>query len=206
MESSTSSSANWSTSSSGSTTPRYDGLSVQRYKNQIKYGAKADRPRSRRCGVHQRGAAHRPVPDARNVQLGDQELPLLSTGARLEVRVRTALQRPRSISSARGRLPTVSGVREPIMLRDPEFGPVRLRAFGSFAIARQRPRPPSSSKVAAPRPFTVDEIGEQLRDMVVSRFADVLARAGSHTGPGQHYDELGKFITTRIEPDSTSSG
>ena len=30
--------------------------------------------------------------------------------------------------------------KNPIMLRDPEFGPTRLRAFGSFAIKISDPR------------------------------------------------------------------
>jgi membrane protease subunit (stomatin/prohibitin family) len=94
------------------------------------------------------------------------------------------------------------GTKNPIMLRDPEFGPVRLRAFGSFAIKVSDPATFLKQVVGTSHRFSVEQIGEQLRDMVVARFADVL---GESRIPildlASNYDELGKFLTDRIAPD-----
>jgi hypothetical protein len=93
------------------------------------------------------------------------------------------------------------------MLRDPEFGPVRLRAFGSFAIRVSDPATFLKQVVGTSGRFSVEQIGEQLRDMVVARFADVL---GESKIPildlASNYDELGKFITSRIEHDFDQFG
>src|SRR4051812_14699857 len=54
------------------------------------------------------------------------------------------------------------GTKNPIMLRDPEFGPVRLRAFGTFSIKVAQPATFLKEIVGTNARFSVDEIGEQL--------------------------------------------
>jgi membrane protease subunit (stomatin/prohibitin family) len=99
------------------------------------------------------------------------------------------------------------GTKNPIMLRDPEFGPVRLRAFGTFAIKVVQPATFLKEIVGTNGHFSVDDVGEQLRDMVVSRFADTL---GESKIPlldlASNYDELGKFITAKIKDDFAAYG
>lgn len=56
------------------------------------------------------------------------------------------------------------------MLRDPEFGPICLRAFGSYAIRVQDAPLFLREIVGTDGRFTTDEITQQLRNMVVSRF------------------------------------
>jgi membrane protease subunit (stomatin/prohibitin family) len=94
------------------------------------------------------------------------------------------------------------GTKNPIMLRDPEFGPVRLRAFGTFAIKVSEPATFLKNVVGTDGRFSVNEIGEQLRDMVVARFADVLGESKIPVlDLASNYDELGKFLTQTIAPD-----
>ncbi|HEV2295576.1 MAG TPA: SPFH domain-containing protein [Tepidisphaeraceae bacterium] len=94
------------------------------------------------------------------------------------------------------------GTKNPIMLRDPEFGPTRLRAFGSFAIKVSDPATFLKQIVGTDHRFTVDEIGNQLRDMLTARFADVLGESQIPVlDLASNYDELGKFLTQRIAPD-----
>ena len=69
------------------------------------------------------------------------------------------------------------GTKNPVMLRDPEFGPVRLRAFGSYAMQVIEPGKLVAEIVGTSGHFSVDEIGEQLRDMVAARFTDALGEA-----------------------------
>src|SRR4030042_1278898 len=64
------------------------------------------------------------------------------------------------------------GTKHPITLRDAEFGPVRLRAFGTYVIRVSDPRVLIREIVGTDGHFTTGEITEQLRNLIVSRFAD----------------------------------
>ena len=57
------------------------------------------------------------------------------------------------------------GTKNPIMMRDSEFGPVRLRAFGTFGIKVSDPATLIRNLVSTEGRFTVDEINDQLRDL-----------------------------------------
>jgi membrane protease subunit (stomatin/prohibitin family) len=99
------------------------------------------------------------------------------------------------------------GTKNPIMLRDAEFGAVRLRAFGTFAIKVSDPATLLKNVVGTDHRFTIDEIGEQLRNMVVARFADVLAESKIPVlDLAGNYDELGRFLTQRMAADFEAYG
>ncbi len=99
------------------------------------------------------------------------------------------------------------GTKNPIMLRDPEFGPTRLRAFGTFAIRVFDVPTFLRQLIGTDQRFTVDEIGEQLRDMVVSRFADALGESKIPTlDLAANQDELGKVLIGRVNPDFQAMG
>ena len=55
--------------------------------------------------------------------------------------------------------------------------------------------------------FTTDEITNQLRNMVVSRFANILGQAKIPAlDLAGNYDQLGQFLLQRIAPSSRRSG
>ena len=94
------------------------------------------------------------------------------------------------------------GTKNPIMMRDAEFGPVRLRAFGTFSIKCSDPAVLMRNVVGTDGRFTVDQIGDQLRDMLVARFADVLGESKIPAlDLASNYDDLGRFLTQRMQPD-----
>jgi membrane protease subunit (stomatin/prohibitin family) len=99
------------------------------------------------------------------------------------------------------------GTKNPVMLRDAEFGPVRLRAFGTYAIRATDPPLLVKEVAGTDAHFTVDEISEQLRNVVVSRFTDIL---GESKIPildlAGNYDELGEFLQKRIAPEFNRYG
>src|ERR1700749_268041 len=64
------------------------------------------------------------------------------------------------------------GTQNPIMMRDPEFGPVRVRAFGTYAMHVSNPGPFLKQLVATDPSFETWEIANQLRNTIVSRFVD----------------------------------
>ena len=99
------------------------------------------------------------------------------------------------------------GTKNPIMLRDPEFGPTRLRAFGSFALKVVQPATFLKEVVGTNARFSVEGIGEQLRDLIVARFADVLAESKIPVlDLASNYDELGRFVTAKIKDDFEAFG
>ena len=70
------------------------------------------------------------------------------------------------------------GTQNPIMLRDPEFGPLRLRAFGSYAVRVQDPVAFMREIVGTDGDFTQEKIAGQIRNIVVQKVSRVLAASG----------------------------
>ncbi len=99
------------------------------------------------------------------------------------------------------------GLKNPVMLRDPEFGPVRLRAFGTYGIRIADGARFLREIVGTDGNFSRDEITNQLRNMTVSRFSDVLGESKIPVlDLAANYDELGKFIKERISDDFKDYG
>jgi membrane protease subunit (stomatin/prohibitin family) len=67
------------------------------------------------------------------------------------------------------------GTQNPLMLRDPEFGPIRLRAFGTYALQVTDPAALLRQLVGSDPDFSADEIAEYLRQTVVSELGPALA-------------------------------
>ena len=70
------------------------------------------------------------------------------------------------------------GTGNPVILRDPELGPVRLRAYGTYAVRVADARTLVRELAGANATFTVDQVADQLRDMLVARVSAVLAAGG----------------------------
>jgi membrane protease subunit (stomatin/prohibitin family) len=99
------------------------------------------------------------------------------------------------------------GTKNPVIVRDPEFGPVRLRAFGTYAIRIKDPGVFIREVVGTDGHFTVDEISDQLRNTIVARFATIVASSGIPLlDLAASYDQLGQFVLGRIAPEFTNYG
>lgn len=99
------------------------------------------------------------------------------------------------------------GTKNPVMLRDKEFGPLRLRAFGTYTIRIADPKTFIKEIVGTSGHFQTEDIADQLRNLVVSRFADILGESGIPIlDLAGNYDELGAFITAKIRPEFASYG
>jgi len=99
------------------------------------------------------------------------------------------------------------GTKHPITLRDAEFGPVRLRAFGTYVIRVSDPRVLLREIVGTDGHFTTGEISEQLRHLIVSRFADAIADSRIPVlDLAANYQKLGEFVTNKIKGDFANYG
>lgn len=99
------------------------------------------------------------------------------------------------------------GTKNPVIVRDPEFGAVRLRAFGSYVVRVGDPAKFINEIVGTGGHFTVEEIAGQLRNLVVTRFSDLVAESGiALLDLSANYDELSKSLTERIYPEFSEYG
>jgi membrane protease subunit (stomatin/prohibitin family) len=69
------------------------------------------------------------------------------------------------------------GTPNAIILRDPEFGPIRLRAFGTYTLKVLSPTVLLNELVGTDESFDAGEIHELLRSVVHSALADLLGKA-----------------------------
>ena len=99
------------------------------------------------------------------------------------------------------------GTKNPIMLRDKEFGPVRLRAFGTYTLRIKDPQTLIKEIVGTSGHFQTGDIAEQLRNLIVARFADILGSSGIPAlDLAANYEELGEFIAQKIRPEFEAYG
>jgi membrane protease subunit (stomatin/prohibitin family) len=69
------------------------------------------------------------------------------------------------------------GTQNPVIVRDPEFGAVRLRAFGAFAMRVCDPARLLKELVGTDPQFRTEEVQEYLRQLVVGHLGSALATA-----------------------------
>jgi membrane protease subunit (stomatin/prohibitin family) len=67
------------------------------------------------------------------------------------------------------------GTPHPVLLRDPEFGPLRVRAFGTYTLRAAKPEALLSELVGTDGSFEADEIEVLLRSIVASEFSRMVA-------------------------------
>ncbi|TVQ57169.1 MAG: SPFH domain-containing protein [Rhodobacteraceae bacterium] len=99
------------------------------------------------------------------------------------------------------------GTKNPIILRDPEFGMVRARAYGTYSIRIADPGLFMTEIVGTDGAFTTDEISFQLRNVIVSRFSNALANSGiAVLDMAASTDELAELLRKRIAPELAAYG
>jgi membrane protease subunit (stomatin/prohibitin family) len=91
------------------------------------------------------------------------------------------------------------GTKNPIMLRDPEFGPTRIRAFGTYSVRVTDPAKFLREIVGTDGEFTMDEISFQIRNIIVQSFTQIIASSGIPVlDMAANTADLGKLIAGAI--------
>ena len=147
-----------------------------RYHNQIKNGAQLIvRPGQLAVFIHRGKIAD--VFEPGSFQLTTDNLPILGTlqgwvhGFDSPFKSEVYFVSTRQITDLKW------GTPNPIMLRDPDFGPIRLRAFGTFTLKATDPKALLEELVGTDASFEADEIHELLRSMISTALADVLGES-----------------------------
>lgn len=86
------------------------------------------------------------------------------------------------------------GTRQPITLRDPDFGIVRLRGFGKYSFRLTDPQVLFTTLVGTQGAYTTEQVTSYLRDVIVSKLTDILGRikVGILDLPGRFDDLAGQ--------------
>ena len=99
------------------------------------------------------------------------------------------------------------GTKNPVTLRDPEFGPVRLRAYGTYVVKVSDPAKFIREIVGTGGRFTVEELSEQLKNLIVTRFSDMLGECAIPVlDLAASYNELSAFLTGKIAAEFMEYG
>jgi membrane protease subunit (stomatin/prohibitin family) len=99
------------------------------------------------------------------------------------------------------------GTQNPVIVRDPEFGVVRLRAFGVFTLRAGDPAKLLREITGTDASFDVDEVIGQLKSALVSRFSQALATAQiSIPDLAGSYELLGEKVFPIVQRDFRELG
>ena len=93
------------------------------------------------------------------------------------------------------------GTANPVMMRDKDFGVVRLRAFGTYDFRIVEAAKFLREVAGTDQNFRLDEFADTMRSRIVSVFTEALARAGVPAlDVAQRYGELGDALLPLVNP------
>jgi membrane protease subunit (stomatin/prohibitin family) len=99
------------------------------------------------------------------------------------------------------------GTPNPVMLRDPEFGPIRIRANGNYTIKVSDPGLFIKSIAGTEGNFTTESITNQLRNVAVTRFTDAIGESKIPVlDMASNFDEISKFCENKMRPEFLEYG
>jgi membrane protease subunit (stomatin/prohibitin family) len=99
------------------------------------------------------------------------------------------------------------GTSNPVMMRDADFGMVRLRAFGIYSMRVADPRELMKQIAGTNARFVTEDIEGQLRRTMVSGFSDALAESKiAALDLASNYDELSGFARQKLQDEFKSLG
>lgn len=99
------------------------------------------------------------------------------------------------------------GTTNPVMMRDTEFGMIRLRAFGTYAMRIADAKTFFQSIVGTRGLTSTDEVTGQLRSTILSRLSDALAESKiAALDLAAHYDELSVAGRGVLSPEFAGFG
>ena len=93
------------------------------------------------------------------------------------------------------------GTSNPVMMRDKDFGIVRVRAYGTFDFKIIDPKLFLKEVAGTDNHFRLDEFADTMRSRVISVFTEALASAGVPVlDVASRYQELGEALLPIINP------
>ena len=174
--------------------------------NEIKYGAKLIVRESQQAVFVNEGQIADVFPPG-TYELETQNLPILTNLKNWKHGFESPFKAEVYFISTKRFADLKWGTKNPIIVRDSEFGAVRLRAFGTYEVRVASGASFLKEIVGTKGRFSSGEITDQLRHIIVSRFTDVI---GERQIPvldlAANYDEMGDFMRDTIGIDFAEYG
>jgi membrane protease subunit (stomatin/prohibitin family) len=176
-----------------------------RYQNEIKNGAQLIvRPGQKAIFVYRGQLAD--VFEPGNYTLRTENLPILSTLQGWKYGFNSPFKSEVYFVSTRQITDLKWGTPNPIILRDADFGPVRVRAFGTYTVKAVDPKALLKELVGTDAEFDADEVTELLRSIIVTAFSDLLGSSKvAVLDLAAHYrdmsDQLRKLVVERVDDE-----
>ncbi|WP_214320946.1 SPFH domain-containing protein [Nonomuraea sediminis] len=147
-----------------------------RYDNEIKMGARLVVRESQAAVFVNEGQIADAFPPG-TYTLETQNLPILSTLKGWKYGFHSPFKAEVYFVGTRQFTDFKWGTQNPVMVRDPEFGPVRLRAFGAYSVQVIDARLLIQELAGTDPQFRTEEVEGYLRQMIVGRLAGALGTA-----------------------------
>ena len=178
----------------------------ERHQNEIKYGAKLT-VRESQCAVFVDGGQFADVFDPGMYTLETSNLPLLSTLKGWKHGFNSPFKSEVYFVNTKRFNDQKWGTKNPIMMRDQDFGMVRVRAFGSYSMRVLDAKVFLKEVVGTNWMFGTEQIADQLRNYLVSGFAEAIAEAQMPVlDLYSRYDDMGDMLTKLMQPKFASLG
>ena len=177
-----------------------------RYENEIKMGARLV-VRESQTAVFVNEGVIADVFEPGTYTLETQNLPVLSTLKGWKHGFHSPFKAEVYFVSTRQFTDMKWGTKNPVMMRDPELGMVRVRAFGAFSVRVVDPQKLLRELVGTDPQFRTDEVHEYLRQNMVSHLASVLASSGIPVIElAAHHGDLGDQLAARLTDELADLG
>jgi len=170
----------------------------ERYQNEIKQGAKLV-VRESQTAVFVNEGQLADIFQPGTYTLTTQNLPILATLKGWKYGFNSPFKAEAYFANTKNFTDLKWGTKNPIMMRDPEFGPIRLRAFGTYAMRVKDPVQFIREITGTHPHFTTDGVIDQLRNIIITRFSDYLAESKIPAiDMAAQYDELSAKIQSKV--------
>ncbi len=147
-----------------------------RYNNEIKNGAQLIvRPGQQAIFVHEGQIAD--ILDPGRFELDTNNIPILSTLQGWKHGFNSPFKCDIFFISTRQATDLKWGTPNPVPLRDPDFGTIRIRAFGSYTLKVIDPKPLLEEMAGSQEQFDFDAVDTLLRSLIVQSFSEHVAES-----------------------------
>jgi membrane protease subunit (stomatin/prohibitin family) len=169
-----------------------------RYQNEIKNGAQLI-VRPGQCAIFVDQGQIADVFEPGRYELSTDNLPVLSTLRGWKYGFESPFKCEVYFVSTRQITDLKWGTPNPIMLRDADFGPLRIRAFGTYALRAIDPKILLKELVGTDGQFQAEEVGELLRSIIVEAFTSMIGQAKiAALDLAANYRDLSEQLRVRV--------
>ncbi len=177
-----------------------------RYQNEIKMGAKLT-VRESQVAVFMNEGKIADVFQPGMHTLETQNMPIMSTLRGWKYGFNSPFKADIFYVSTKQFIDQKWGTKNPITLSDPRFGFIELRSFGSFAFRVTDAGKFIKEIAGTNENFTTDEVTEQLRSMIVTKFTDAVGEGNIPVEKfAANLEELSKLGHEKLNSDFVEYG